>query len=312
MTAALDQERAFYRQRTRAFSGAHLSQQDIAPLFPERKDIASCPVVFCPDRQYAANLLKMGWLLGRSIYAVTPYFAFQYSHTDVTRSRTYPEITSLDPDLLRWRDNLRQELEEDRIKLLPAAMVRLSKISDSYENWENIGITVSVSNLDHELTAAIDGSNVDTIASVSIDLPKLIIADVEVLRRVQDDYPVASLELKTMLSKLNEAARGSSPEVTETDTLNRILEEVIIPHVNAIRKEHRRILQSNAISTAIEVAGATIPLAIAFATSTNELVTKLLASGLGLLVAKGLNQTRKDLSESRKSPFFAALQMKVG
>lgn len=300
-----DDHREFYALRSRAFTGAPIGRGEFESLFPAAPE--TTPTIFCSDPGYPSHIAHMGWLLGKRIRLVTPHVAFRYTHADVSHTHTYPDIVSVDPELLDWRQKLFELIREAQIELLPVAQVALDKVSDPIEQWENIETRISLTNLSQPDLVPCEAATIESLPPLTVDLPQLVFADLDLLRKVQTDYPIAAIEFSQMLQACRDASLedDDSPE----KALERIKESVIDPGVAKIQHEYSALLKSQAITTAVEVAS--VSLALSFAVSPAGFFSQLFGAGVGLIIARGVNQLRKDVGQLTRGPFYAAMKLRM-
>ena len=299
----------FYQLRTRAYAAQEVTEDALTELFPPVLETAARPAIFCSQSDYCSHILKMGWLLGDSIRVVTPHLAFKYTHMDVTNTHSYPETLAVDAQFFEWRDTLRTAIDESRIEFIPFALLRLVKTSDLNEKWDSVGAYLSVQNIIQPDVVPFETEPINSLPSVTVDLPQLIIRDIALLRKVKADYPIAAIEFQNLLRDARALASKNEATENAADTLERIREDIVLPGVNKIHHEYRQLMRSHAVSTAIEVSGVAIPLMMSFATTPEGFFTQLLGPGAGLLVARGVNRARVDLAKQKNGPFYAAMKL---
>lgn len=292
-----------------------LDANKLSELFPER-GLNSQPVIYCPNRGYLSNLHKLGWLLGKEIHVISP---FNVHHLQVVDegygAPSGGDIDSyfVDAGLLEWRTQLEGH-QEFKYRVFPSIYLDLEKRWDSSEEWNDIvSSRIARSNLNLPVALPDIFAQVESAHRSTVEVPGLIIRDRELLGKIQNDYPIASDELRKLLVDSHRLATTRAAEGTpQNEVLAELLESVVNPGVRKIQLEYKEMLKSQAIKVAAESVGLSLPLVFSFADDIGALVSKLLAAGIGLKLAQTLVELRSNLITTKKQPFFAAMKLSLG
>ena len=300
---------AFYALRTRAFQATEVepSQFDCMLELPSKD---STPV-FLAEEGYCADVLKLRWLLGDTVQFVTPHFAYHYRHDELSQSKDYPIVTAVDERFLEWRSLLGNAHKSDRLSFHPSAILRLHKQSDSHDAWAHTDTRIEIIGSKLATATLVAGKEFPLFSesSMKIDVPTLITRDLDLLKKVKSDYPEASRKLAELLRKSRKETLNSTDSDKQA-VLKKIMTEVIQPGVEEIKQKQKQILKSQAVTTSLEFVG-TVPLAISIASTLDVFIAKLLGSGLGAILVRGVNNMRKSFAELRGDAFYAAIKLKV-
>jgi hypothetical protein len=253
----------------------------------------------------------MTWLLGDDVHVATSHFAFSYSHSEITWTKKYPEHFSVDAEYLEYVSGLRGYGFPSQFHLSPAALVRLDKTSDNNEGWSHVDFCLLKSSIHSPNSLLLNARAELPTSSVEVDIPQVIIKSREVAEKVRRDYPEAASALRKLIKDCVDLAVCGSQDSSHAEILANIRKEVLVPGVEQIKHERRRLLKSHAVSAAVDSVGISIPLVLAHAPNVDAVISSLLAAGLGAVAARELNRLRDDLAGLRKTAFYAALQLGI-
>jgi hypothetical protein len=267
----------------------------------------SYAIIYCPTKAYLSNIFKLGWLLGEKLLIVTPHVAFHHFVHDSTYGEDDFNNFLIEKEYLSWKKQLAQYNEQ--IFLVPSLYITLRKDYYSDGRWNDImDSEIKRTNMEQASTLPKGYFNLEGFKKINVDIPQLLIKDTEVLKKVQKDYPIAAYEFKQLL-KSSHSIINSNNNVSETQLIERLQDEIIIPGISRIKQEYKEMYKSFVVKSVAEVTGISIPIYFASSGTPDELIAKLLAAGMGLKIAQNVVELRKNKVDIKKNPLFAAMKM---
>ena len=292
------------------------SVENVDNFFPEKERLQSELIIFSPEKEYLSNIFKLGWLIGKKSVIISPFVSYRYYEYDYTYSETTTDTYTVDKEFFQWRDNINKHFDDNSYQILPSVLVSLCYDYCSDGAWNDVSsinssAIVDKTNLNSQLTLPKDFVKITNKFGVNIDLPKLIINDMVVMKKVQKDYPIASFEFKKIIKDSYRIASESNKEnLSQIDLMQKIQDEVVQPSLYKIQAEYKEIYKSSAIKAVSETAAIGLPLYLSFSTDINIFLNQLLSAGLLLNLSQNLVDLRKNVVEIKKNPFYSAMKMK--
>ena len=118
-------------------------------------------------------------------------------------------------------------------------------------------------------------------------------------------------QLRKLLSDSLDALAQRQVDADRTTLLQEIQRDIVLSGIARIRAEQVRVLKHRTLSTAIEVAGLSLPLTLLHGGTVADVLCAFLTASVGATLAKGLNTLRDELSALRKTPGYAALKLRL-
>lgn len=280
-------------------------------------DVSKSITVNITDLDELDTLIKLGWLIGnKAILITTPFILYEDKRIDMKYEEGgwKSDITKnfyIDKRFIVWKEKLNKIFNNPPI-LLPAINIYHSKKCTEDEWSPTIKYGVDKTFIDNKYAI----NNLDflnTLESITkIDIPCILIEKKELLEKVMEDYPTATIELKHLITGIYDiVSSNETDELSENDKIMKINDEYISPSIIKIKREYKSLMRSKIIKTIAEPCIMSIPFLIGQSIVPHELITKILTAGVGIDMLKNILAWTKDTFEIKEKPFYAAWKMEL-
>ena len=289
-------------------------KREYAQTVLSEEEISSTITISPQNTRMLKTLWKLGWLLGENIRIVSP-FTFIEDHvyiTDTIGEDPHLYHYFVDKRFLEWEKELINVFKEYTPKIVPGHIVNISKDLDFDEDYSSgERISFKSDNIEKCLFTLAGDVNYSNIGECNIDIPSIIINDYNLLKKVQNDYPIASFEFKKLIK--NSYTTMENDDETPALILERLNDEIIQPGIMRIKSEHKEILKSSIIKSVAQTSAMAIPIFFNLFSSGDyaSFITSIMSAGIGLKIANNLVELRAKKIDIKKQAYWAAVKMQL-